>query len=73
MSHHVVFTPKASGQLLLLYAYIAGVESPTAAARYTDAIVAYCESPNVFPHRGIWLDAGRENRRNDLALEFRIP
>ena len=64
MSHHVVFTPEASGQLLSLYAYIARVASPTVAARYTDAIVAYCESLNVFPHRGI--------RRDDVRAGLRI-
>lgn len=64
MSHRVVFTPEASEQLLSLYAYIARVASSTVAARYTDAIVAYCESLNVFPHRGL--------RRDDVRAGLRI-
>lgn len=33
-------------------AYIAAAGSAEVAARYTDAIVAYCEELAAFPHRG---------------------
>ena len=52
MSHRVVFTPEALDQLAALYQYIAVAASPTIALRYTDAIVSYCESLSIFPHRG---------------------
>lgn len=52
MSFRVVFTPEAEEQFLDLYRYIAEAASPDIAARYTDAIVSYCESLRTFPHRG---------------------
>lgn len=63
MSHRVVFTPEAADQLLHLYAYIARAASPPVAARYTEAIVAHCESLNVFPHRGVQRDDIRPGLR----------
>jgi plasmid stabilization system protein ParE len=44
MSHRVVFSPEAGEQLANLYDYIAVAASPGIAARYTEAIVSYCES-----------------------------
>ncbi|MDP2883223.1 MAG: type II toxin-antitoxin system RelE/ParE family toxin [Azonexus sp.] len=57
MSYRVVFSPEAVEQLAALYGYIAAAASPDIAARYTDAIVGYCESLNTFPCRGAALRA----------------
>jgi toxin ParE1/3/4 len=65
MPYIVVFTPEAEEQLTELYGYIAVVASPDIAARYTDAIVTYCESLRIFPHRGI--------RRDDIGLACGLP
>ena len=43
MSYRVVFSPLAEDQLVALYHYIAESASPDIAARYTEAIVSYCE------------------------------
>jgi len=64
MSHRVVFSPEAEEQLLALYHYIADSTSPVVAARYTEAIVTYCESLRTFPHRG--------TRRDDVRPGLRI-
>jgi plasmid stabilization system protein ParE len=48
----VVFTPEAQEQILELYRYVAAAGSPEVAARYTEAIVAFCEELAMFPHRG---------------------
>jgi len=50
--YRVVFRHDALHQLRELYDYIADNGSPDIAARYTDAIVAYCEGLADFPHRG---------------------
>jgi plasmid stabilization system protein ParE len=63
MSHRVVFSPEAADQLLHLYTYIARAASPSVAARYTDAIVAYCDSLNTLPHRGVQRDDIRPGLR----------
>lgn len=52
MSRSVVFTPEADDQLADLYGYISDAGSTEVAARYTEAIVAYCEELAAFPHRG---------------------
>jgi plasmid stabilization system protein ParE len=44
MSYRVVFSPEAEEQLAALYSYIAAAASADIAARYTEAIVSYCES-----------------------------
>lgn len=49
MSHTVVFTPEAEAQLVELYSYIAAEASSEIAARFTDGIVAYCESLSTSP------------------------
>ena len=56
MNYRVVFSPEAQEQLADLYRYIAQAASPDIAARYTNAIVSYCESLNTFPHRGTMRD-----------------
>lgn len=64
MSHRVVFSPEAEDQLAALYRHIAAAASPDIAARYTEAIVCYCESLRTFPHRG--------TKRDDVRLGLRI-
>jgi plasmid stabilization system protein ParE len=64
MSHRVVFSPEALEQLAALYRYIAEAASPDIAARYTEAIVSYCESLRTFPLRG--------TRRDDVRPGLRI-
>lgn len=56
MIYRVVFSPEAQEQLAELYRYIAEAASPDVAARYTEAIVSYCESLRTFPHRGTMRD-----------------
>ena len=45
----VVFAPEAEQQLLELYRYIAASSSNDTAARYTEALIAHCESLETFP------------------------
>lgn len=63
MSHNVVFSPEAVEQLAVLYSHIAAASSPDIAARYTEAIVSYCESLCTFPHRGTMRDDVRPGLR----------
>ncbi len=51
MRHRVVFSPEALEQLAELFRYIAHAASPEVAARYTEAIMSYCESLCTFPLR----------------------
>lgn len=64
MKYSVVFSPEAEEQLVALYNYIAAEASADIAARYTEAIVSYCESLCMFPNRG--------NKRDDVRLGLRI-
>jgi toxin ParE1/3/4 len=64
VSYTVVFTPEAEAQLVELYSYIAAEASPEIAARFTDGIVAYCESLSTFTNRG--------NRREDIRPGLRV-
>ena len=64
MNYRVVFSPEAQEQLAELYRYIAEAASPVIAARYTEAIVSYCESLRTFPHRG----ANRDDVRPGLRV-----
>lgn len=64
MIYRVVFSPEAEEQLAALYRYIAAAASPDIAARYTEAIVTYCESLQTFPHRG--------TKRDDIRPGLRI-
>lgn len=66
MSYTVVFTPEAEAQLIELYGYIAGEASPETAARFTDAIVTYCENLSTFPVRGTRRD---DVRASDVACK----
>jgi plasmid stabilization system protein ParE len=63
MSYRVIFTPEAEEQLTALYRYIAEAASPDIAARYTEAIVSYCESLCSSPHRGTMRDDVRPGLR----------
>jgi plasmid stabilization system protein ParE len=63
MNYGIVFSPEASEQLAGLYRYIAEAASPDTAARYTDAIVSYCESLTTYPHRGTQRDDVRPGLR----------
>lgn len=64
MNYRVVFSPQAQDQLVELFRYIAEAASPDRAIRYTDAIVGFCESLRLFPHRGI--------QRSDIRPGLRI-
>ena len=64
----VVFSPEAEEQLAELYRYIATASSPETAARYTDAIVTYCEGLKTMPRRGTRRDDIRPGLR---ATSFR--
>ncbi len=64
MTYTVVFAPEAQEQIASLYRYIAENASPKAAARYAEAIVAYCEGLSTFPHRG--------TRRDDVRPGLRV-
>lgn len=50
--YRVMFRREAIQQIQELYDYIAAAGSPENAARYTEAIVAYCERLSDFPHLG---------------------
>ena len=49
MSYRVVFSPEAEEQLVALYRYIAAAASLNIAARYTGAIITYCEKLEYLP------------------------
>lgn len=64
----VIYTPEAEMQLVGLYRYIASEASAQTAVRFTNAIVARCDSLNRFPDRG----APRQDIRPGLrTLSFR--
>lgn len=63
MIYRVVFSPEAAEQLATLYSHIATATSPDIAARYTEAIISYCESLRTFPHRGTTRDDVRSGLR----------
>jgi plasmid stabilization system protein ParE len=63
MNYRVVFSPEAEAQLVALYRYISIAASPDIAAGYTEAILSYCESLQVFPNRGIKRDDVRPGLR----------
>lgn len=65
MKYSVIFTPEAQEQLLSLYRYIASAASPEIADRYTNSIVAHCDSLQDFPMRG--------TRRDDVVQAFVLP
>ena len=63
MAYTVVFTPEAEEDLASLFRHIASAASPEIAARYTGAIVGYCEGLRDFPHRGVCRDDVRPGLR----------
>lgn len=64
ITYNVSFSPEAESQLISLYEYISVNSSKLIAENYTNAIVAFCESMSIFPHRGIL--------RNDIRPDLRI-
>ncbi|KAB1072086.1 type II toxin-antitoxin system RelE/ParE family toxin [Methylobacterium planeticum] len=64
MTSRVRFSPEARDDLLALRRYIAGEAGAAAAAAFTEAIVAYCESFATFPERG--------RRRDDIRPGLRV-
>ena len=70
-SYAVGFAPEAKRQLADLYLYIAAHGSPPVAERYTDAVVAFCESLTTFPLRAAARDALRVNKvATDLSADL---
>ncbi len=63
-TYTVVFAPQAEDDLVEILEYIAEHGSPAVAARYTEAIVAYCETLSTFPHRG--------TQRGDIRPGLRV-
>lgn len=63
MNYRVVFSPETQEQLAGLFRYIAEASSPDIAARYTEAIVSYCENLRTFPLRGTPRDDVRPGLR----------
>jgi len=63
MNYHVVFSPEAQEQLSALFHYIAEAATPDISARYTEAIVSYCESLCTLPLRGTQRDDVRPGLR----------
>lgn len=64
MTLRVEYTPRAIGQLEVLYLDIAIAAAPAIADRYIGAIVEFCDGLYLFPHRG--------NRRDDIRPGLRI-
>ena len=62
------FSPEAEAQLVALYRHIAREASPATAQRFTDAIVARCESLDQMPRQGTPRDDLRAGLR---TLSFR--
>jgi len=76
-TYTVVFAPEAEDDLVELFEYIAEHGSPTTAARYTEAIVTYCETLTTFPHRGMLRDDIRPglritNYRKRAVIAFEV-
>ena len=61
--YRVVFAPEAQEQLTHLYRYLSSAASAEIAARYTNAIISYCESLQNFPYRGTCRDDVRPGLR----------
>jgi toxin ParE1/3/4 len=61
--YHVIFSPEAEAHLTGIYSHIAEKASPTIAARFTAAILNYCEGFETFPQRG--------TKRDDLRPGLR--
>ena len=65
MLHYaVVFTPRAKGQLDVLYAYIADNSNEERAEKFVSGIVDDCLSLSTFPERG--------TKRDDIRVNLRV-
>jgi toxin ParE1/3/4 len=64
MIYKVIISPKADDQLVALREYISHKASEQTAQTYTQAILDYCASLNIFPLRGAV--------RNDIRPGVRI-
>lgn len=62
--HEIIYTRQAEDQLHALFIQIASAASPEIAARYSDAIMRYCESLRTLPARG--------SLRNDIRPGIRV-
>lgn len=62
--YRVQFSPEVRDKLDEIEARIAAAGAPATAARYIDAIVAFCESLATFPWRGV--------PRDDLLPALRV-
>lgn len=76
-TYTVVFAPEAEDDLVELFEYIGEHGSPNTGARYTEAIVAYCETLTTFPHRGMLRDDIRPglritNYRKRAVIAFEV-
>ncbi|MGD9965801.1 MAG: type II toxin-antitoxin system RelE/ParE family toxin [Hyphomonadaceae bacterium] len=69
--HGVVFAPEAEAQIVAIYDRIAVAASPAIARRFTEAIVARCESLDRMPRRGKPRDDLRPGLRT-LSLRRRV-
>lgn len=63
MVFSVAFAPEAGDQLEALFLYLAEQASPAIAERYTDAVIATCESLAQFLLRGVARDDIRPGLR----------
>lgn len=66
--YRVIYSPEAEAQLTSLYRYIARHASPSIAQKFTDAIVARCDSLDEMPLQGRLRDDLRPGLR---TLGFR--
>jgi toxin ParE1/3/4 len=76
-TYTVVFAPEAEDDLVEHFEYIAEHGAPVNATRYTEAIVAYCETLTTFPHRGMPRDDIRPglritNYRKRAVIAFEV-
>lgn len=76
-TYTVVFAPEAEDDLVELFEYISENGAPANAVRYTEAIVAYCETLTTFPHRGMPRDDIRPglritNYRKRAVIAFEV-
>lgn len=63
MKYRIVFSPASLEPLGGWYRHVAGAASPAVAARYTEAIMGYCDCMCAFPMRSTQLDDGRPGSR----------
>jgi toxin ParE1/3/4 len=68
--YRVIFLPEADAQLVAIYRRISGKTAPTV-ARFTGAIVDYCEKLETLPQRGTRRDELRPGLRT-IGLRRRV-